>query len=310
MAALVSLGALAMALLGTTSASAATEAGNKCTNVAPAPPYALFTASNSPGGIPAAAPVAGVVTSWSVNFPPAAVVPQQLKVARLVAPPNIHQVTAESTTVNIVQGLNTFSARIPVQAGDIFGLYGTTVTIFCSPVPGSVLVGYTGDVKAGQSQPFLSDSETAIPVSVLIEPDADNDGFGDETQDQCPQSAALQAACPVTVLDSFALPKKGKTIVIVATSQTASVTVTGTAKLPRAKKGKKAGSSAQAKLAKVTKTVEAGKITRFTLNFPGKLKSALADLPKGKSVTLNLTATAPNLTGPATTDKAKLKLKG
>ena len=33
-------------------------------------------------------------------------------------------------------------------------------------------------------------------VQYLIEPDADRDGFGDETQDRCPTSAATPAACP------------------------------------------------------------------------------------------------------------------
>jgi hypothetical protein len=28
-----------------------------------------------------------------------------------------------------------------------------------------------------------------------VEPDADRDGFGDETQDQCPSEAATQGAC-------------------------------------------------------------------------------------------------------------------
>jgi hypothetical protein len=35
-------------------------------------------------------------------------------------------------------------------------------------------------------------------VAATIEPDADNDGFGDETQDQCPTQATTQGACDVT----------------------------------------------------------------------------------------------------------------
>ncbi len=30
----------------------------------------------------------------------------------------------------------------------------------------------------------------------MVEPDADRDGFGDETQDACPSSASAQGACP------------------------------------------------------------------------------------------------------------------
>jgi hypothetical protein len=36
----------------------------------------------------------------------------------------------------------------------------------------------------------------------------------------------------------------------------------------------------------------------------------VAALQKGKAVTLKLSATAPNLAGPATTDRSRVKLKG
>ena len=93
-----------------------------------------------------------------------------------------------------------------------------------------------------------------VPAFAAIEPDADNDGFGDETQDKCPQSAALHTSpCPVVVLDSFVLPNQNKAVVVVSTSTAIPVTVSGTAKLP--KTPRRAGASAQAKLKKVTKTV-------------------------------------------------------
>jgi hypothetical protein len=33
-------------------------------------------------------------------------------------------------------------------------------------------------------------------VNADVEPDADRDGFGDETQDQCPTNASTQGSCP------------------------------------------------------------------------------------------------------------------
>jgi hypothetical protein len=36
-----------------------------------------------------------------------------------------------------------------------------------------------------------------LDLSATLEPDADHDGFGDETQDQCPTNASTQGACPV-----------------------------------------------------------------------------------------------------------------
>jgi hypothetical protein len=35
------------------------------------------------------------------------------------------------------------------------------------------------------------------PIRATIEADADHDGFGDETQDQCPTDATTQGPCPV-----------------------------------------------------------------------------------------------------------------
>jgi hypothetical protein len=316
-------GVLVVAALTTTclvaspSASAATEVGDNCVanELAETTVLGLFEVNNPFSPFPGASPSAGVITKWTTTsaIPAPFALPHVMKVVRPLGPTAV-QILSESPAGGVLPGANSFDVRIPIQAGDHIGLVpANEFGLLVCEAPGQPgIVGlFEGAGTPGTTVAAAQGSAPIrVPVSATVEPDADNDGFGDETQDKCPQSAALQVACPVTVLDSFALPKKGKAVVLIATSQAASVTVTGTAKLPRAKKGKKAGSSAQAKLAKVTKVVQPGTLTRFTLNFPGSLKSALADLPKGKSVTLNLTATAPNLTGPATTDKAKLKLKG
>src|SRR5262249_6795786 len=142
----------------------------------------------------------------------------------------------------------------------------------------------------------------------VVEPDADLDGFGDETQDRCPRSAALQTPCPVIVLDSYVLPNRTKAVVLVSTSTATAVSVSGTAKLPQ--QPKKAGASANATLQAVTKSVTAGKLNRFTLNSPSKLKSAIAALPAGKSITVKLQASATDAAGQKVSDKSQLKVKG
>ena len=43
-----------------------------------------------------------------------------------------------------------------------------------------------------------------------LEADADRDGFGDETQDQCPTDASTQGACPVTPVTPAPSVKKKK----------------------------------------------------------------------------------------------------
>jgi Ca2+-binding RTX toxin-like protein len=36
-----------------------------------------------------------------------------------------------------------------------------------------------------------------IDIAAKVEPDSDRDGFGDETQDQCPTNATVQGPCPL-----------------------------------------------------------------------------------------------------------------
>ena len=43
-----------------------------------------------------------------------------------------------------------------------------------------------------------NEAANELLVAATIEPDADGDGFGDETQDQCPTQATTQGACDVT----------------------------------------------------------------------------------------------------------------
>jgi Domain of unknown function DUF11/PASTA domain len=98
--------------------------------------------------------------------------------------------------------VTTAPARIPVAAGDrlaafvpsgsgLGGAAGSSGTYaqFASssaPAPRSTLSGGT---DGGGSTVRLS-------ISATVEPDADHDGYGDETQDSCPSSGALhEGAC-------------------------------------------------------------------------------------------------------------------
>ena len=304
--------AAALALLAPAGASAATEIGDNCVGGETVPiPVGLTSIFHPANPLPTAVPAPGVLTKWRVNLVPVpAVLPHSLKVLRPSAVPETIQIVGESQ-VNVLGGANAFPARIPVQAGDRLGLItaGALGTLYCKAEGPLGVIGTFGAGTTGALSPFAQGpAPVRVPLAGTVEPDADSDGYGDETQDQCPQSALVQTTCPVVVLDAYPLSKKAKIIVYISTDRSASVTVSGTAKLPRSNR-KTARSSAQAKLPKVTKVVEAGKITRFALNIPAKLRSAAAGLAKGKSLTVKLTATAPNLVGPATTDRAQVRLR-
>jgi len=303
----------AISLLATAGAGAATKVGNECTVSTGAGNIAAVQLAKDPASpLPIATPIAGVVTKWQVTLievPES--VPTKMMVFRPTADPKQFQAVAESPTVTVHSGANVFDVRIPVQAGDRFASGGAT--------PGGALYCFTGSTLdvvglgilppvGGTFATLVEQDEVLVGVLATVEPDADGDGYGDETQDLCPQSASFQAACPVLVLDAYALPGNGAAKVLVSSSIETTITVSGTAALPKSKG--KASSSAKAKLKKVKKKVKPGKIAKFTLKFPGSLKSALSSLAPGKAVSLKIKASGKNLAGVAGSDKTTLKLKG
>ena len=97
----------------------------------------------------------------------------------------------------------------------------------------SALPGASRSARAGPSQDA---TDARVPLAAVLEPDADNDGFGDETQDACPQSTAFQTLCPLITLDgSTKVGRKAVTVVIAASSE-GSVSVKGVAQLGKGKK--------------------------------------------------------------------------
>jgi len=79
------------------------------------------------------------------------------------------------------------------------------------------------------------------------------------------------------------------------------VTVTGTVRL---------GKNKAATLNGGTQIVAPGVRAKFTLLFPKALRSKLKQIRPKRSLSLNLTATAPNLIGPPTVSSLVAKLRG
>src|SRR5690242_12199139 len=190
--------AFAGSLLGAAGASAATEFGSHCVANRAEDELQYTVIQLSQNGGPVAAPTAGIVTKWKINLVPVPfTVPQQLKIFRPTPDPNRFQVVGESTTENVATGENVFSTRIPIQAGDHLGLFGNSAisTLFCAETaetesPGNSTGFFAGNPTAGTTATLVNtEPGTLVPAAAVIEPDADNDGFGDETQDACPQSA-------------------------------------------------------------------------------------------------------------------------
>ena len=182
-------------LAGPSSAGAATEVGQTFAAQFGCTADSTVIQSGSPGG-QYAAPFAGVITAWSfqgVGSPPQV----KLKVARLVGG-NVFTIIGDSPLEAPAPGPNTYGdVRIPVQAGDVIGAYRATAGDGCAG-SGS---GYThhaigGDPLPGTTTSFNGPfSNNPLNISATLEPDADNDGFGDESQDCAPDDPARAEDC-------------------------------------------------------------------------------------------------------------------
>lgn len=309
----VTVGALvAISLCGAGSASAA-EFGDGCVgnNALSGEPVTLFQIASPESPLPTAAPISGVITKWTVNLITGPTVPtfaQTLKIVRANTSTHSAQVIAEETKT-ISPGLNTFSSRIPVQAGDRLGLFGVggsaVGTLYCAPSgssnPANIVGAAEGSIASGSTAAFTEVPTLRLPVTATVEPDVDHDGYGDETQDKCPQSAATQLACPTITLDSLSLTGRNKATVYVTASTETPVSVTGTVKLAKGKTAQLSGG---------TQTVAPGKLVAFTLKFSKPIVKQLKEMPKSKKLTLSVTASATNVAGQVSTDTTTAKLKG
>jgi hypothetical protein len=301
--------AVTAALMFSPSAFAATEFGDNCVanEAETIPNTVMFWQFAAPGDpLPSAAPTAGVITKWKVNLITGVPfgIPVQMRVVRLNEGSKSATVISEASG-EVHSGSNTFETRMPVQAGDHLALSSASEMIgllVCENTVEEAFLGGALVAPIGTPTPYeQGEVKFRIPLSAVIEPDADGDGFGDETQDKCPTNAATQAPCPPppapTTLSATAAAQKGLATVTLTASAQASVTVGGTVKL---------GKAGTAKLSGGTQTVTPGTLAKFVVLFPAKLKAQLKKTPPSKKLTLELSATAPG----ATSTALKVKVKG
>jgi hypothetical protein len=138
--------------------------------------------------------------------------------------------TIQGTTAGVAQepvtlplalpGLHQFGSRLPIKAGETIGVT-SRVTNFGTESAGSPIistvsgVGVFGRVEGpfvqGSTTPFTIDPDREILVNADVEPDADHDGFGDETQDLCPRDTGTHlVACPASSGPSDTTPPTTK----------------------------------------------------------------------------------------------------
>ena len=159
------------------------------------------------------APDAGVITSFSYYANNSGSV--RAVVLGAAANPSHRTVLATSPLEVVAPGaVNTFPVRISTPAGATLGLYVSQNDMGCyatGAVADSAMWA-TFDPAATTDFPGTSPLPAArVDISAVLEPDADHDGYGDVSQDSCPQSAQTQAACPAPDTTVSKKPKKVST---------------------------------------------------------------------------------------------------
>jgi len=142
----------------------------------------------------------GVVVRWRIKAG-SAVGPVALRITR---PGNSSARTGAGTSPTVTPTANqtsTFDVRLPIQSGDAVGIdccQNASLHAFSSTPNASYEFWASRLEDRGPPTPpfFISPFEgIELLVNADIEPDADADGFGDESQDQCPTDPATQTEC-------------------------------------------------------------------------------------------------------------------
>lgn len=223
----------AAVLLSTASnALAVEEVGNRCAaNDAIQNSTLIGDASNSPPPPHSQVPQgdAWVITGWKVEVGPGlGPLAQQLAVFRWPEESQSYRKVGESAIETVVPGTNQFQTRIPVMELDHVGLYGPEKTLVCRNDPLNLAGVVEGAFPLNSSRRYEALGQTGVPVVAFVEPDRDHDYYGDETQDDCPWTAAYQANCPAKKLEVVSTMLKQSAILVgVRVAYTAPVEVFG-----------------------------------------------------------------------------------
>jgi hypothetical protein len=137
---------------------------------------------------------------------------------------------------------------------------------------------------------------SGVLVDGVLQPDADGDGYGDETQDDCPQSVAFQTTCPTI---SFA---PGYSV----GARTIKVTVRSSATTPVAITGASPGPGILHSAARIHQ----GKRDAITVSISDSILAELHHLGPHRSLRLRLRAHASLVVGLPSSDHLTVRLRG
>lgn len=136
-------------------------------------------------------PINGVVVSWSVKSNQG---PEPSLALRVLRPAGGANYTGIGTSASIAPaaGINTANTQLPIRQGDSVGLNNSQSKLVVANTPGADALawgsvnGFPNGLANGATGTGAAQPNKEVLVRAVVEPDADADGLGDETQDPCP----------------------------------------------------------------------------------------------------------------------------
>jgi hypothetical protein len=155
----------------------------------------LPAASTAANGL--TSPMNGVVVRWRVKSGSGGN-PVSLRVLRPAGGAS-YTGAGTSTPANTVTGTAETTSRVSIRAGDSIGLNIGNSALVWAVTPGAnglawgSVNGFPNGLADGATATGAAQADRELLIQAVVEPDADGDGFGDETQDGCPGDATRQA---------------------------------------------------------------------------------------------------------------------
>lgn len=245
-------------------------------------------------------PSGGVITSFSVltgNVAPSAADQISFMVVRPVSGATYTMVghgPQENFAGRSANKLEAFPVRLSVEAGDLIGSnWSTSVVAGTRASAGTNSIRTSAGIATAPEGASLATIDIGQPTLRLnliatLEPDADRDGYGDETQDGCPSDRADHGPCTAPAisdfkfsLNKFAVEKNGVVLAPAATAKGTTVIIT-LSKAARVQFEMRLKTTGRQVGAKCKKQTSSNRTKKKCTRYPSTYKFT-RDLPQGTS---------------------------
>ncbi len=173
-----------------------------CVDTAPGPCTLVGYINPNDAGDPVTspAPANGVIVKFRIRTSGAEAVTLRLATVTKQGDTFLAQATRTGPTVTTqgTEGIEEFAARLRVVQGEHIALDAPSTRMVYNQGGNEYTPLYAPPLVEGQGPRGQGGITGELLIQALMEPDADGDGFGDETQDGCPTQSANQGACDTT----------------------------------------------------------------------------------------------------------------